>query len=146
MKRFALVLALVLVGCAAHVNHPGTANSFDSGIYDTLLTTHSVIESTKADITANAFPANLLPGVKLALNGVITAYNTLDVVYCNPVNAPADAAPPSTGASAMQCSSTSYHSFAMSGTATPAQQAQVQNAANQLNSATVALATAKKGS
>jgi hypothetical protein len=142
MRRFVLALTLILSGCAAQVQHPGTANAFDSGIYDTLLVTHGIIESTKSDINAGSFPPGVLPGIRTALNGVITAYNTLDVVYCNPVNGVV----PSTGAKSLECSSTSYHSFAMAGTATPAQQTQVQNAANQLNAATVALAAAKKGS
>jgi hypothetical protein len=132
---------LVLAGCAARVQHPGTANAFDSGAYDTLLVAHNVIESTKSDISAGVFPANVLPAVKVALNGLVDAYNALDTVYCNPTNGTI----PSTGAATLQCSASSYHALAMAGTAPVALQNQVQAAQNNVNSATVALSTAKTG-
>lgn len=135
------LLVLLLAGCAAQVQHPGTANKFDSSAYDVLLVAHSVIESTKSDISSGAIPANILPGVKTALNGLIDAYDLLDVAYCNP-----QAVMPTTGAATLQCASGSYHSLAMAGTATPAQSAALQVQINSVNAQTAALASARKGS
>jgi hypothetical protein len=139
MKKV-LVAVLLMAGCAAHVQHPGTANAFDSDTYDALLVAHSVIESTKSDISAGSFPASILPQVKTALNGMIDAYDALDVAYCNPQAGTL----PSTGAASLQCAAGSYHAAAMAGTATTAQSAQLQSQVNNLNSATSALAAAKK--
>ena len=141
MKK-TLVAVLVLAGCAAHVQHPGTANAFDSDAYDTLLVAHNVIESTKSDIGAGVFQANILPAVKKALNSLVDAYNALDTVYCNPQNGTI----PSTGAASLQCAASSYHALAMAGTAPVALQNQVKAAVSSVNSATVSLSTAKKGS
>lgn len=138
MKKLVLVTVL-LAGCAAR--HPGTANAFDSSTYDALLVAHSVIESTKSDISAGSFPANILQNVKAALNGLIDAYDALDVAYCNPQSG----ALPSTGAASLQCSPNSYHAMAMAGTVTPAQSSSLQLQVNSLSSATSALAAAKKG-
>lgn len=135
-----LLAAILLVGCAAHVQHPGTANAFDSDVYDSLLVAHSVIESTKSDIGAGQFPATILPQVKAALNGLITAYDALDVAYCNPQSGTL----PSSGATSLQCAPGSYHAAAMAGTATPAQSAQIQTQVSNLNSATSTLAAAKR--
>ena len=143
MKQLTTILLLLLLsGCAAQVQHPGTANAFDSSAYDVLLVSHSVIESTKSDISAGSFPANLLPGVKTALNGLIDAYDALDIAYCNPQAA----ALPTTGATSLQCASGSYHALAMAGTATPAQSSALQLQINAVNAQTAALAAAKKGS
>jgi hypothetical protein len=134
------VLALILIplcGCAARVQHPGTANAFDSGTYDTLLVTRSVIETTKSDLAAGAFPASISANVKSALNRLIDAYNTLETFYCGQPITPAG------GSGAQQCASTSYHSAAMTGTATPTQQSQITTATNQVSSATAALTAAK---
>jgi hypothetical protein len=133
----AALLFLLLSGCAAR--HPGTANKFDSDTYDALLVAHSVIESTKSDIAAGSFSATLLPKVKTALNGLIDAYDALDIAYCNPVSGTL----PSTGAASLQCSPNSYHAAAMAGTATPAQSSQLQGQVNNLSAATSQLAAAK---
>ena len=123
MKLPALLLAIMLsFGCAAHVQHPGTANMFDSDSYDTLLVTDSVIQSTKTSYTAGQFPAAIMPDVKTALNGLIAAYDTADTVYI------------------------AYHNAAMTAAgATPAQQSAVATSLAQVATATAALTSAKAG-
>jgi hypothetical protein len=122
MKRLAtLVLVLALTGCAAHVTHPGAANTFDSNSYDAVLVTHNVIETTKTDLANNAFPASIVPNVKTALNALIEGYNVADTAY------------------------QTYHSAALAGTATTAQQTNLTNALNNLNAQTAALTAAKAG-
>jgi hypothetical protein len=140
MIRIAAIctLTLLLVGCAAHVNHPGTANAFDSNTYDTLMVTDSVIQSTKTAYLANQFPASIAPQVKTALNDLIAAYDAADLLYCgNPIQGPSSAA--------LVCAPTSYHAMAMAGTATPAQQTAVAAAVSTVNSKTTALTAAKGG-
>lgn len=142
-RNTSLVLILLLAGCGAtHVQHPGTANAFDSDVYDTLLVAHSVIESTKSDIAAGSFGANVLPAVKTALNILIDAYNDLDTIYCNPTSGGIAA----TGIANLHCSAGSYHALAQAGPPPIALQNQVQTAESRVKSATVSLATAKKGS
>jgi hypothetical protein len=119
MKLRYAVLAFLLVGCAAKVIHPGAANSFDSSSYDTLLVAHSVIESTKADLAANKFPAAISGNVKTALNGLITAYDASDTAYL------------------------AYHAAAVSGAATPSQVSSVTQSLQSVNAATASLTAAK---
>jgi hypothetical protein len=123
-KHFALVAVLMVSmgACAAHVNHPGTANTFDSDSYDTLLVTDSVIQSTKADYAAGTVPAAIMPQVKTALNDLIRAYDAADVVYI------------------------AYHNAAMAGSATTAQQSAVASALATVGQKTAALTSAKAGS
>lgn len=116
-----LLLAAVLTGCAARPIHPGAKNKFDSDAYDALLVTDSVIQSTKAALTNNSFPAAIAPKVKDALNYVITAYDATDTSYLV------------------------YHAAVIAGAATPAQQAAVSDGLNKLSSATTALVNAKAG-
>jgi hypothetical protein len=133
MKQI-LVLCLLLSGCAAHVTHPGTANSFDSDTYDTLLTTDSVIQSTKADLAAGKFSPSLAVTVKKALNDLINVYDIADTFYCGtPVGTP------------LTCSPNSYHSLAVAGTVTPQQTMQMQVSVTQVNSAVASLTAAKGG-
>src|SRR5271157_2963660 len=105
-RRLSPLLAtlLLLAACSAAKIHPGSPNAFDSATYDTLVTTHSVIESTKTDLAANAFPASISANVKTALNALIQAYDVADTAY------------------------QAYHSSALAGTATTAQQAAVSSA------------------
>jgi len=120
MKKIAvLMLAVALSGCAAAKIHPGSPNAFDSKSYDSLVVAHSVIESTKADLANNAFPASIAGNVKTALNDLITAYNAADTAY------------------------QAYHQSALAGTATAVQQQAVQNALNNVSTATNALTAAK---
>jgi|SRR5579859_554767 len=138
MRRFAvLLLAVTFLGCAARPIHPGTANAFDSSVYDSLLVTHSVIESTKTELSNNSFSASITPNVKAALNKLITIYNDTDTLYCNP---PAGAGPTDS------CAPTSYHALAVSGQSTTTLDAQMRAKANDMNSAVSALAAAKGGS
>jgi hypothetical protein len=139
MKRLipALVIAIALSGCAARPIHPGTANKFDSTVYDTLLTTHKVIEDTKAEIDANSFSADILVKVKAALNLLITVYNDADTFYCNP---PAGAGPTDS------CAASSYHALAQAGQTTAASDATMQSKISTVNTAVTSLATSKGGS
>ncbi len=138
MKLASAVLLLLLCGCAAHPIHPGTANAFDSGAYDTLSVTDSVIQSTKADLAAGKFPTSIAGNVKSALNALIAAYDTADLAYCGvPVAG--------TGTGSLQCTASSYHGAAMAGTATATQQATLTASLNQVNAATSQLSAAKAG-
>lgn len=120
MKRaLTLVLCLTLAGCAARPIHPGAANRFDSTTYDTLVTSKSVIDTTKTDLANNAFPAAVAANVKTAVNGLVVAYNTLDTAY------------------------QAYHKAALSGSATQAQTDAVNSASASVVSATQALTNAK---
>ncbi len=118
------LLALVLtVGCMKTVSAPvpGSANTFDSQTYVSLVATDNVIQSTKAALSQGQFPASIAGNVKTALNALITAYDVADPIY------------------------QAYHTAAMAGTATPAQQNAVINAMANVNTATVTLTTAQGG-
>jgi len=132
-RILALVLAPMLclaTGCATlktpHPVAPGStvnASSFDSGTYNLLLFTKSVIDQTKADLSANppVFTTLATPIVKQALNALITAYNALDTAYQQ------------------------YHNAVVAGTATQSQAAAVTSATAQVHGAMTALTTAKTG-
>lgn len=115
------LLGLMLVGCAAHVVHPGAANKFDSDSYDVVLVTHSVIETTKTDLANNAFPASIAGNIKAALNALIQGYNIADTSY------------------------QTYHKAALSGQATQAQSDAVTSSLADLKTQTAALTAAKAG-
>lgn len=118
-----VLLIALTVGChsvAAPV--PGSANAFDSDSYLTLVATHSVIESTKTDLAANSFPMAIAGNVKTALNLLITAYDTANQAYL------------------------AYHTAALAGTSTAAQQTAVTNALTNVQTATTTLTAAKGGS
>lgn len=127
--------AASLAGCAMHVQHPGTANAFDSDIYDTLLVSRSVIETTKTDLAASAFPVSIAGNVQSALNNLISAYNLLEGAYCG--------VPVANTQGTLDCASTSIHAAIMTGTATPAQTAQLTQLSSSVNSAVTALAASK---
>ncbi len=113
-----VVLCLVLAACS-HKVVVGAANQFDSNSYLTLVTADSVIQQTKADLAAGTFPANIATTVKASLNGLIEAYDVANPIYI------------------------AYHTAALAGQATPAQQAAVTSSLASVNSATTALITAK---
>lgn len=115
----AVLLAVSLAGCAARPLHPGAANTFDSSSYDAVLVAHSVIESTKADLANNAFPASIAGQVKTALNDLIKGYNVADASY------------------------QTYHQAALAGTATAAQSSAVSSALTDLQTKSAALTAAK---
>ena len=120
MKRLIPAIALfLLVGCAAHVTHPGAANKYDSDAYDAVLVTHNLIETTKTDLGNNAFPASITGNVKTALNDLIKSYDIADTAYVT------------------------YHSAALAGTATSAQQTALTNALTNVSTSTAALTAAK---
>lgn len=123
MRRLFAVLLILLSfsGCAARPIHPGAANQFDSTAYDTIFIAHNVIESTKADLAANKFPASIATNVVTALNKLVTAYNLADQAYL------------------------AYHNAALGGTATPAQQAALQSNINDVSNAVSSVASAKGG-
>lgn len=119
-RNISLIAVLfLLVGCAARPIHPGAANSFDSNSYDAVLVAHSVIESTKADLANNAFPASIAGQVKTALNDLIKGYNIADASY------------------------QTYHQAALAGTATAAQSGAVSSALTDLQTKSAALTAAK---
>lgn len=125
MRRFApLVLAVLLLGgckTQGYVQHPGAVNAFDSQSYDSLLVTHSIIETTKADLAANKFPATISANVKTSLNNLITAYDVADSAYL------------------------AYHAAAVQGTATTAQATDVSNKIQVVTNATTHLNMVKGG-
>lgn len=126
MKKKISSLAIVLVliaclGCAARKPVVGSANQFDSDSYLTLVTADSTIQATKAALTAGSFPASIVGNVKIALNALITAYDVANPTYI------------------------AYHNAALAGQATPAQQQAVQFQIANVQTATVALTTAKGG-
>ena len=124
LGRFALALALsaVLLNCSQNPKPVvGAANQFDSDTYLTLVTTDSVIQSTKTALAGNQFPTAYVDNVKTALNNLITAYNAADTVY------------------------QAYHLAALSGTSTPAQQASVNQAIGNVQAATTMLVATKAG-
>lgn len=117
-----LLLCLVLAGCSQNPKPVvGAANQFDSDSYLTLVTADSTIQATKAALTAGSFPANVADGIKVALNGLITAYDVANPTYI------------------------AYHNAALAGQATAQQQQAVQSQISSVQSATVALTTAKAG-
>ena len=121
MKRLGatLLLCFLLTGCAAYKIHPGAVNGFDSGAYDSLIVAHATIESTKADLAGNAFPASVTPAVKKAVNDLIAAYNIADTAYLD------------------------YHAAAAAGTVTQAQIDAVSNGLTNVSTALTNLSSAK---
>jgi hypothetical protein len=116
----ALALCFVLASCSAQRPiHPGAANKFDSDSYDALLVADSIIQSTKADLANNTFPASVAAKMKDALNYLIEAYNATNTSY------------------------RVYHAAVAAGAATPVQQAAVQAGLNQIAGATTNLVNAK---
>jgi hypothetical protein len=86
MKRIvlAMVLAVSMIGCSSanYKPHPGAINLLDSQAYDVLISTHAVIEQTKADLAGGVWSASIASKVKTVLNtGVVPAYNVLDTTY-----------------------------------------------------------------
>jgi hypothetical protein len=124
LRRNLVILAVLLtVGCAKHVSVPvpGSANSFDSDTYLSLILTDSLIQSTKADLANNSFPVTWVPNVKKALNSLIQAYDVANVSY------------------------QAYHTMAITNSATPAQKAAVQANLTNVQTATANLTAAKGG-
>jgi hypothetical protein len=130
MKRKRLQLALILcvllgtVGCgtqAAKAPIPGSVNQFDSDTYLALVTAYNVIEGTKSALANNQFPVSIAGNVKTALNDLVKAYNAADASY------------------------QFYHSAALAGTATPAQQTTVSGNMAQVQFSTTNLTTVKGG-
>lgn len=106
-------------GRSANATIPGAANSFDSSSYLVLVTTDSVIKNTKDALSVNAFPTSILGNVKTALNALIQAYNVCDLAYQE------------------------YHTAALVGQATAAQQAAVTTALDKMQAASANLSTVK---
>jgi hypothetical protein len=122
-----LVLAFSILfagGCNHNVVAPipGSVNQFDSDTYLTLSTAKGAIDKAKTELANGAFSnATVADDVKKAINAAVTAYNTADVTY------------------------QSYHTAAVSGSATPAQQAEVSRTLSNLNTTVVNITTAKGG-
>lgn len=124
-KIWMLTLALAAgLGCANRTVQapvPGSANAADSDIYLSLVTTDSLIVSTRADLASNSFPAAWVANVKKSLNGLIQAYDIANVSYI------------------------AYHTTALAGNATATQLADVQNKMAAVQAATANLTAAKTG-
>lgn len=124
-----LLLSLGLVGCSQNPKPVvGAVNQFDSDTYLTLVTTDSIIQSTKTDLATCAatpaacvFTSGIVGNVKTALNGLISAYNAADASW------------------------QVYHSAALAGQSTPAQQSAVNSAIANVTAATVNLTSVKGG-
>lgn len=126
MKIFAIsILAAVFVlgGCVKSTSTPipGSANTFDSQSYLSLVTADSVIESTKTALVAGQFPASIAGNIKTALNALIQSYDVANPVFV------------------------AYHTAALAGQATAAQQAAVTSAVSDVTAKTSALTSAKGG-
>lgn len=118
----ALLCVTFLVGChAVQAPIPGSANQFDSDTYLSLVTTDSLIQSTKADLANNSFSATIVPSVKKALNDLIAAYDTANTAYV------------------------AYHTAAIAGTATTTQQSTVAVDMTAVSNSTSALLLVKGG-
>jgi hypothetical protein len=121
-KLAVLLVAVMFYGCAARPIHPGAANTFDSGAYDSLLVAHSIIESTKTQLsTSDGFPANIAPMVRTTLSYLIDSYNVAQKAYMV------------------------YHGAAMQGQATTAMSDNLSATLADVNAKTVALTAAKNG-
>jgi uncharacterized membrane protein len=117
-------LALVIAGCSHNVVAPvpGSANQFDSDTYLTLVTAKAAIDSAKQELANGAFTsATVAANVRTAINAAVTAYNASDITY------------------------QAYHTAALAGNVTPAQQAAVSSSLSTLNT-TVGNITTAKGS
>lgn len=126
LKFLVLILSLGLAaGCSlvhpASAPIPGAANTFDSDTYLALVTAKGVIDQTKLDLGNNAFPVGWVVNVKKAVNDAVAAYNVADLTYQQ------------------------YHTSAIAGQATPAQQAAVSSAVTNLNTAVNSVTAAKAG-
>jgi hypothetical protein len=131
MNKFlvASVLGLALVaevgclknGAGNQVAIPGAANVADSDMYLSLVTTDSVIQSTKVDLANNSFPAAWVAGIKKALNSTIQAYDVANVSY------------------------QAYHALAVQNKATAQQLSSAQQLVGAAQNSVVALTAAKTG-
>jgi hypothetical protein len=125
MRKFRLVVVLFCVsfaGCmsSAYVQHPGSANLFDSQAYDTVVTTQAVIDQARTDLTVNTFSPTISAKMKTVLDSaLIPAYNALYAAYV------------------------AYHTTALTDPSTT--QVPLQTAITQVNTATTNLAAAKAG-
>ena len=121
-KLAVLAVMVLMVGCAAHPVHPGSANKFDSDAYDSLLVAHQVIESTKTQLSTSAgFPASIAGNVRNALDYLIDSYNVAQGAYMV------------------------YHQAAMNGVATQLQADKVSLTLSDVSAKTQALTNAKNG-
>lgn len=126
MKKLILILTITfaLAGCSMlkpATAVPGAVNSFDSDTYLSLITAKAVIDQAKSDLSSGLFPASVVPNVKTALNGAVTAYNVADIAF------------------------QTYHASAVAGASTPAQTAAVTTSMGNLQTAVTAVTSAKAG-
>jgi hypothetical protein len=83
ISAIVLVLAMTFtVGCAktpATAPIPGQINAFDATTFRALMDAQAAINSFKADLASGKLTET--PGIKTALNQVITDYDTANVLY-----------------------------------------------------------------
>jgi hypothetical protein len=127
MHKLGLSIALALsLAFGSACNHnvqapiPGAVNQFDSDTYLSLVAAKASIDQTKAELASGAFSPAVAATVKEAVNYAVASYNVADITY------------------------QAYHTAALAGNATPAQQAEVNRAVSNLN-ITVANITPAKG-
>lgn len=116
-----LILTVGMLGCAKQVTAPipGSANQFDSSTYLSLVTVDNVIVSTRASLAGGEFSAVIAPTVKTALNNLIKAYDVANTSY------------------------RAYHNAAIAAGATQDQEAAVNAAMANVQSANAALVSVK---
>lgn len=121
LKLISLLLACMLwSGCAMNPKPVvGSFGQFDSDTYLYLVTTDTLIQSTKADLANNAFPASISDSIKKALNTLIASYDAADQAYI------------------------AYHNAASTGKETPEQQDAVNSSIAHVKLATSTLVTTK---
>ena len=73
----AIAFGIMLGGCHAYVQHPGSVSMFDSHAYDALLVSNDAIKSAKADLANGSLPVSSGE----YLNVLIKSYNTADALY-----------------------------------------------------------------
>ena len=73
----ALAIVLAAAGCNKYVVHPGSASTFDSQAYDSLLVAQAAIDSAKAEYAAGQIP----PSSKDLLNKAIGVYDIAQAAW-----------------------------------------------------------------
>ena len=123
MKTVAVFLScLLMAGCLSNPKPVvGSANQFDSDTYLALVGVDTTIKSTETALNNGTFTGKVQTDVYDATNALITAYSVADTAYL------------------------AYHTAALAGTATAAQQADVSTKLQAAQSAINALVKAKAG-
>jgi len=117
----AFVLCLATTGCIHNKPVAGSGNQFDSDSYLALVGIDTTIKNTEAALNNGSFSGSVQIAVYDATKALVTAYNIADTAYLT------------------------YHTAALAGTDTPAQQADVSNKLQAAQAAINTLVKAKAG-